>query len=122
MKVIFYPLAIAALAGCAMLPGAKVDNARVTPSLQQPAPPEAAPAAPTTQSAFSPDVPYYNLGTMPVPVFADSGLKTRSGALALGAGGFVETCLDNAPICRIKHGADERTDWVDLTKLGAVAN
>lgn len=74
------------------------------------------------QSAFSPDVPYYNLSEAPVTAYTEANGTEVAGTVAPGGGGFIETCNEALDWCLIPFGENGETGWVDMTAFGGVAN
>ncbi len=74
------------------------------------------------QSAFSPDVPYYNLSDEPVMAYTVPNGTEVAGTVAPGGGGFIETCNEALDWCRVPFGEAGETGWVDMTAFGGVAN
>lgn len=73
------------------------------------------------QTAFSPDIPYYNMSEAPVMAYdAPEGTEVVA-TLDQGEGGFIETCTEALDWCEISLG-DGRTAWVDMSLFGGVAN
>ncbi|MCC1492277.1 hypothetical protein [Cognatishimia sp. F0-27] len=96
-------------------------------SIAEPAPPEDSPQPAARlrgtgwKARVSPDIPYFNLGGGAVPTYSDSDLSERTGSLGRGEGGFVETCREDAAVCRVATGSGESV-WVEITRLSGVAN
>lgn len=67
------------------------------------------------------DIPYYNMSALPVAIYSDSELTQKIGTLAPGSGGFVETCSDARPVCKIAY-AGTATGWVKMDRMGGVTN
>ena len=67
------------------------------------------------------DIPYFNMSANALPIYTDAGRKTKIGSLAPGAGGYVQTCSDAEPVCRIAF-ADSSVGWVRMDKMGGVPN
>ncbi|MFN3226720.1 MAG: hypothetical protein ACE360_10795 [Hyphomicrobiales bacterium] len=74
------------------------------------------------QSAFSPDVPYYNLSEEPVTAYTEPNGTEVAGTVAPGSGGFIETCNESLDWCLVPFGEDGESGWVDMSAFGGVAN
>jgi SH3-like domain-containing protein len=74
------------------------------------------------QSAFSPDVPYYNLSEEPVTAYTEPNGTEVAGTVAPGSGGFIETCNQTLDWCLIPLGGEGQSGWVDMEAFGGVAN
>ncbi|MBO6673701.1 MAG: hypothetical protein JJ908_07955 [Rhizobiales bacterium] len=74
------------------------------------------------QSAFSPDVPYYNLSEEPVMAYTEPNGSEVAGTVAPGGGGFIETCNESLDWCLVPFGEDGESGWVDMSAFGGVAN
>lgn len=74
------------------------------------------------QSAFSPDVPYYNLSEESVTAFTEPNGTEVAGTVAPGGGGFIETCNASLDWCLIPFGEDGESGWVEMEPFGGVAN
>mgnify|MGYP006286447001 CR=1 FL=1 len=69
---------------------------------------------------LTPGIPYINLQGRPVPVYSDIALGTSAGTLGPGEGGYIQTCRDDAPICRIGTAQGDAV-WVDVTRLAGIS-
>lgn len=67
------------------------------------------------------DIPYFNMSALPVPVYSDAERTEKVGSLPPGEGGFVETCSDARPICKIAY-AGTSSGWVMMDRMGGVTN
>ena len=67
------------------------------------------------------DIPYYNMSALPVAIYSDAELTQKVGNLAPGEGGFVETCSDAKPVCKIAY-AGTTAGWVKMDRMGGVTN
>lgn len=73
------------------------------------------------QSQVARDIPYYNMSALPVAIYSDKELTQKVGTLSPGSGGFVETCSDAKPVCKIDY-AGASSGWVKMDRMGGVAN
>ncbi|MEM1287734.1 MAG: hypothetical protein AAGH60_05235 [Pseudomonadota bacterium] len=79
--------------------------------------------APAWHSAFSPDVPYYNISDAAVSAFAEASASSEAiGTVEPGGGGFIEACNDDNTWCRVPFGSDGQVGWVDMSAFGGNAN
>ncbi len=67
------------------------------------------------------DIPYYNMSALPIMIYSDKELTQKIGTLAPGSGGFVETCSDAKPVCKIAY-AGTSSGWVQMNRMGGVIN
>ncbi|MGP6088803.1 hypothetical protein [Antarctobacter jejuensis] len=67
------------------------------------------------------DIPYYNMSALPVAIYSDMELTQKVATLAPGSGGFVETCSDAKPVCKIAY-AGSSSGWVKMDRMGGVSN
>lgn len=73
------------------------------------------------QTAFSPDVPYYNMATTPVAAYSEAGGTEVVATIEPGAGGFIDTCNEALDWCALTLG-DGTVGWVEMEQFGGVAN
>ena len=67
------------------------------------------------------DIPYFNMSSTPVTVYKETDRTTKIGSLAPGEGGYIETCSDAEPICKITL-ADASNGWVMMDRMGGITN
>lgn len=67
------------------------------------------------------DIPYFNMSPLPVAVYSDAAFTQKVGTLAPGEGGYIETCSDTDPVCKIAY-AGSATGWVKMDRMGGVTN
>ncbi|ASP21381.1 hypothetical protein ANTHELSMS3_02726 [Antarctobacter heliothermus] len=67
------------------------------------------------------DIPYFNMSALPVAVYSDVEFTQKTGTLAPGEGGYIETCSDAKPVCKIAS-AGNTTGWVKMDRMGGVSN
>lgn len=67
------------------------------------------------------DIPYFNMSPLPVPVYSDAAFTQKVGTLAPGEGGFIETCSDLEPVCRIAYAGTD-SGWVRMDRMGGLTN
>ncbi|SNS00958.1 hypothetical protein [Antarctobacter heliothermus] len=67
------------------------------------------------------DIPYFNMSALPVAVYSDVEFTQKTGTLAPGEGGFIETCSDAKPVCKIAS-AGNTAGWVKMDRMGGVSN
>ncbi len=73
------------------------------------------------ESNVARDIPYFNMSALPVAVYSDVEFTQKTGTLAPGEGGYVETCSDAKPVCKIAY-AGNTTGWVKMDRMGGVSN
>lgn len=73
------------------------------------------------ESNVTRDIPYFNMSALPVAVYSDAKLTQKTGTLAPGEGGYVETCSDAEPVCKISY-ASSASGWVKMDRMGGVSN
>ncbi|WP_417208151.1 hypothetical protein [Antarctobacter sp.] len=73
------------------------------------------------ESNVARDIPYFNMSALPVAVYSDVEFTQKTGTLAPGEGGYVETCSDAKPVCKIAY-AGNTTGWVKMDRMGGVTN
>ncbi|KHQ53806.1 hypothetical protein [Mameliella alba] len=67
------------------------------------------------------DIPYFNMSALPIAVYSDVEFTQKVGTLAPGEGGYVETCSDAKPVCKIAY-AGNSSGWVKMDRMGGVTN
>lgn len=68
------------------------------------------------------DIPYVNMTSRDLPIYKEADRGAKAGSLSPGMGGYVETCSDAAPVCKIRYGANGASGWVRMDQMGGVAN
>ncbi|QRF66298.1 hypothetical protein [Ponticoccus alexandrii] len=68
------------------------------------------------------DIPYVNMTSRDLPIYKEADRSAKAGTLSPGMGGYVETCSDAAPVCKIRYGANGASGWVRMDQMGGVAN
>jgi hypothetical protein len=67
------------------------------------------------------DIPYFNMSSTPIAIYSDAERTRKISDLAPGSGGFVETCSDASPVCKIAY-ADATSGWVKMDHMGGITN
>lgn len=93
-------------------------------SLAEPAPgdPLLPPKPVNWRESLRRDIPYVNMTAQDLPIYKEASRGAQAGTLPPGQGGFVETCSDAAPVCKIRYGANGASGWVRMDQMGGVAN
>lgn len=93
-------------------------------SLAEPAPgnPVVQPKPVGWRDSLRRDIPYVNMTSRDLPIYEEAGSTARAGSLSPGMGGYVETCSDAAPVCKIRYGNNGASGWVRMDQMGGVAN
>ncbi|MEN9059903.1 hypothetical protein [Ponticoccus litoralis] len=68
------------------------------------------------------DIPYVNMTARNLPIYKEADRSAKAGSLSPGMGGYVETCSDAAPVCKIRYGANGASGWVRMDQMGGVTN
>jgi uncharacterized protein YceK len=83
--------------------------------------PPAVDANGTWESNVARDIPYFNMSTAAIPIYSEPERETEIGSLAPGTGGYIETCSDAMPMCKVAY-ADAASGWVRMDHMGGVTN
>lgn len=138
-QIILVCILAAATAGCGQVRGIVQPNAgantaptpqqttgRLTlsgggPVLSTPAPVQAQPAAQNWRRDLPRNIPYFNMSDDSVGIFDEPDRTTKNNELLPGEGGFIETCDDDKPVCRMSFG-NGVVGWVSMSSMAGVSS
>ena len=93
-----------------------------TPNLSSPAPvQQTTPRAQNWRRDLPRNIAYFNMGSSAVTIYGEADRTTTSGQLLPGEGGFIQTCDDSKPICKMNFG-NGRSGWVSMSTMAGVSS
>ena len=134
-KILMACLLAAGLASCGQVrqvvqPGAQPSPRTDGPitlsgstTLSSPAPgqPTATPATQNWRRDLPRNIAYFNMGSDAVSIYSEAERTTATGTLLPGEGGYIQTCDDAKPVCKMSFG-NGRTGWVAMGSMAGVSN
>jgi hypothetical protein len=66
------------------------------------------------------NIPYFNMSSDAIGIYDEAARTTQTNELLPGEGGWIETCDDEKPVCRMTFG-NGRTGWVNMASMAGVA-
>lgn len=136
--IAFVCLLALATAGCGQVrsivqpdpePAEAPQNGRITlsgggPSLSSPAPRQGQQQRQQPQNwrrDLPRNIPYFNMSDDSVGIFDEAARTTQNNELLPGEGGFIETCDDEKPVCKMSFG-NGVSGWVQMDAMAGVSN
>ncbi|MBP0481843.1 hypothetical protein [Sagittula salina] len=93
-----------------------------TPSLSAPAPiRQEAPRAQNWRRDLPRNIAYFNMGDSGISIYDGSDATNATGQLLPGEGGYIQTCDDAKPMCKMNFG-NGRTGWVAMSSMAGVSS
>ena len=92
------------------------------PTLQSPAPIQT--TTPRTQNwrrDLPRNIPYFNMTDDGVTIYGEAGRTTAKATLLPGEGGYIQTCDDSKPVCKMSFGNGVE-GWVSMGSMAGVGN
>lgn len=91
-------------------------------TLSAPAPiQQATPATQNWRRDLPRNIAYFNMGDNALSIYDGSDMTNATGTLLPGEGGFIQTCDDAKPICKMNFG-NGRTGWVTMSSMAGVSS
>lgn len=87
-----------------------------TPTLSPTPIEQPAPRATNWRRDLPRNQPLFNLSNDAVTIYSEADQSSQTGQLLPGEGGFIETCDDEKPVCRMNFG-NGRTGWVAMSNM-----
>jgi hypothetical protein len=92
------------------------------PRLQSPTPIEqSAPRTQNWRSDLPRNIPYFNMTDGGVTIYGEAERTTVTATLLPGEGGYIQTCDDSKPVCKMSFG-NGREGWVAMGSMAGVSN
>ncbi|MFW2586771.1 hypothetical protein [Sagittula sp. SSi028] len=92
-----------------------------SPNLSSPAPIQQTPASAQNWRRDLPrNIAYFNLGNTAVTIYDSAEQTSSTGTLLPGEGGYIRTCDDTKPVCRMDFG-NGRQGWVQMSSMAGVS-
>ncbi|WP_425070533.1 hypothetical protein [Sagittula sp. S175] len=93
-----------------------------TPTLSAPAPiRQDAPKAQNWRRDLPRNIAYFNMGDASVAIYDSADRSNQTGKLLPGEGGFIQTCDDAKPVCKMNFGSG-RSGWVSMNSMAGVSS
>ena len=92
-----------------------------SPNLSSPSPiRQTAPQRQNWRRDLPRNIAYFNMGEAPITIYGEAAQATPSGTLLPGEGGYIQSCDDDKPICKLNFG-NGRTGWISMNSMAGVS-
>ncbi len=92
-----------------------------SPNLSSPAPVQQTRATQNWRRDLPRNIPYFNMSDDAVGIYDEAARNSKNNDLLPGEGGFIETCDDKKPVCKMTFG-NGVSGWVQMDAMAGVSN